>query len=42
MRCMRCNEVHEVRDGQTKPFRENFGFGPFKPTELVLQNLAKN
>ena len=25
-----------VRDGQKKPLRNNFGFGPFQPTELVL------
>ena len=34
-------QLRSIRDGEgwsKKPFRVNFGFGPFKPTELVLQN----
>ena len=25
-------------DGQKKPLRNNFGFGPFQPAEVVLEN----
>ena len=36
MRSMRC-----IRDGEgwsKEAFRVNFGFGPFKPAEVVLEN----
>ena len=27
-----------VRDGQKKPLGNNFGFEPFQPAEVVLEN----